>query len=156
KPSFATYPLHGADNLATDGVATPFKDGHTRQLPRLTSGPFFYQTHAESYLKAACPLTRPPITQPVISASACSLICPQGGIESYPRDAFLNDLVAEAEADIRGCLNNGAYNVQIDFTEGRLSVKLDPSKKLLHAFVDLNNRVLDRFTADQRQRIGVH
>src|SRR5215467_5238125 len=156
KPSFATYPLHGADNLATEGVVIPFKDGHTRQLPRLTSGPFFYQTHAESYLKAARPLTRTPIKQAVISASALSLIYPQGGIENYPQEAFLNDLVAEAEADIRGCLNNGAYNVQIDFTEGRLSVKLDPSKKLLRAFVDLNNRVLDRFTEDQRQRIGVH
>jgi len=156
KPSFATYPLHGAANLATEGVVIPFKDGHTRQLPRLTSGPFFYQTHAESYLKAARPLTRTPIKQAVISASALSLIYPQGGIENYPQEAFLNDLVAEAEADIRGCLNNGAYNVQIDFTEGRLSVKLDPSKKLLRAFVDLNNRVLDRFTADQRQRIGVH
>jgi 5-methyltetrahydropteroyltriglutamate--homocysteine methyltransferase len=65
-------------------------------------------------------------------------------------------LVAEAEADIRGWLDNGAYNVQIDFTEGRLSVKLDPSKRLLRSFIDLNNRVLERFNAEQRQRIGVH
>jgi 5-methyltetrahydropteroyltriglutamate--homocysteine methyltransferase len=156
KPSFATYPLQGANNLASDGVVIPFKDGHTRQLPRLTSGPFVYQAHAEGFLKAARPLTRTPIKQAVISASALSLIYPQGGIENYPRDTFLNDLVAEAEADIRGCLNNGVYSVQIDFTEGRLSVKLDPSKKLLRTFVELNNRVLDRFTADQRQRIGVH
>ena len=156
KPSFATYPLQGAGNLAPDGVVIPFKDGHTRQLPRLSSGPFAYQTHAESYLKAARPLTRTPIKQAVISTSALSLIYPQGGIEDYPQDAFISDLVAEADADIRGCLDNGAYNVQIDFTEGRLSVKLDPSKKLLHTFVDLNNRVLDRFTADQRLRIGVH
>ena len=40
KPSFATYPLEGAHNLTADGVVIPFKDGHTRQLPRLTSGPF--------------------------------------------------------------------------------------------------------------------
>ena len=156
KPSFATYPLDGANNLASDGVVIPFKDGHTRQLPRLTSGPFVYQTHADRYLRAARLLTRTPIKQAVISASALSLIYPQGGIGNYPQDAFINDLVAEAEADIRGCLDNGAYNVQIDFTEGRLSVKLDPSKKLLGTFVELNNRVLDRFTADQRQRIGVH
>ena len=37
-----------------------------------------------------------------------------------------------------------------------LSVKLDPSKALLNAFIDLNNRVLDRFTPEERQRIGVH
>ena len=156
KPSFATYPVQGAGNIAPDGAVIPFKDGHTRQLPRLSSGPFAYQTRAESYLKAARPLTRTPIKQAVISTSALSLIYPQGGIEDYPQDAFINDLVAEADADIRGCLDHGAYNVQIDFTEGRLSLKLDPSKKLLHTFVDLNNRVLDRFTADQRLRIGVH
>jgi 5-methyltetrahydropteroyltriglutamate--homocysteine methyltransferase len=46
--------------------------------------------------------------------------------------------------------------VQIDFTEGRLSIKLDPSGDLLRDFVALNNRVLDRFSADERARIGVH
>jgi 5-methyltetrahydropteroyltriglutamate--homocysteine methyltransferase len=40
KPSFATYPLVGLENLAPDGVVIPFEDGHTRQLPRLTAGPF--------------------------------------------------------------------------------------------------------------------
>ena len=128
KPSFATYPLHGANNLASDGVVIPFKDGHTRQLPRLTSGPFSYQTHAESYLKAARKLTQLPLKQAVISASARSLIYPQDGLKDYPQDAFLNDLVAEAEADIRGCLDSGAHNVQIDFTEGRLFVKLDVTR----------------------------
>ncbi len=66
------------------------------------------------------------------------------------------DLLREAERDIRQCLARGAANVQIDFTEGRLAVKLDPSKQLLRSFVDLNARVLDRFTADERSRIGVH
>src|SRR5215471_10721492 len=36
KPSFATYPIHGLDGLASDGVVIPFADGHTRQLPTLT------------------------------------------------------------------------------------------------------------------------
>src|ERR1700691_2555685 len=42
KPSFATYPI---DGLALDpgGVVIPFADGHTRQLPVLTAGPFRYQ-----------------------------------------------------------------------------------------------------------------
>jgi len=59
-------------------------------------------------------------------------------------------------ADIRSCFQNGAHNVQIDFTEGRLAVKLDPSKGLLQQFIDLNNRVLAHFSAEERQRIGVH
>jgi 5-methyltetrahydropteroyltriglutamate--homocysteine methyltransferase len=46
--------------------------------------------------------------------------------------------------------------VQIDFTEARLSLKLDPSKRLLHDFIALNNRVLEQFSAGERERIGVH
>jgi 5-methyltetrahydropteroyltriglutamate--homocysteine methyltransferase len=57
---------------------------------------------------------------------------------------------------IRGALTAGAATVQIDFTEARLSLKLDPTGGLLRNFVALNNQVLDRFTADDRQRIGVH
>jgi 5-methyltetrahydropteroyltriglutamate--homocysteine methyltransferase len=85
-----------------------------------------------------------------------SLLYPEDGLEGYPREAFLEDVVAEAEADIRSCLAAGAHNVQIDFTEGRLAVKLDPSKRLLHDFVALNNRVLERFGPAERERLGVH
>ncbi len=155
KPSFATYPLSGL-SLAPDGVVIPFADGHTRQLPRLTAGPFRYGVHAGSYTRAARGLTSRPIKQAVISASALSLLYPSTGIEGYPREAFVADLIDEAEADIRGALDAGAEAVQIDFTEGRLSLKLDPSGGLLRGFVDLNNKVLDRFTRDERQRIGVH
>jgi methionine synthase II (cobalamin-independent) len=155
KPSFATYPIHGLANLAPGGVTIPFKDGHTRQLPVLTAGPFRYATHAAAYLDAAKRYAHVPLKQAVISASALSLLYPQTGIPGYSREAFLEDLVSEAEADIRQCLDRGA-TVQIDFTEGRLSVKLDPSKALLDSFVDLNNRVLERFTAEQQKRIGVH
>jgi 5-methyltetrahydropteroyltriglutamate--homocysteine methyltransferase len=156
KPSFATYPIHGLANLAPDGVAIPFADGHTRQLPRLVSGPFRYKTHAASYLEAAKHYTRTPLKQAVISASALSLLYPQSGIPGYSRAEFLADLVREAEAEIRQCLVKGAYSVQVDFTEGRLSLKLDPSGGLLENFVKLNNQVLSRFSADERQRIGVH
>ncbi len=155
KPSFATYPIHGLANLAPGGVTIPFKDGHTRQLPVLTAGPFRYATHAATYLDAAKRYAHVPLKEAVISASALSLLYPQAGISGYSREAFLEDLVSEAEADIRQCLDRGA-TVQIDFTEGRLSVKLDPSKALLDSFVDLNNRVLERFTAEERRRIGVH
>ena len=48
KPSFATYPLHVAGNLAPGGVTIRFADGHTRQLPQLTAGPFRYRTYASS------------------------------------------------------------------------------------------------------------
>lgn len=156
KSSFATYPLAGLDNLAPDGVVIPFADGHVRQLPRLTAGPFRYGAYAGSYLPRAKKYATRPVKQAVIAASAISLLYPAEGLEGYSREQFLDDLVAEAVADIRSCFDNGAYNVQIDFTEGRLAVKLDPSKGLLQQFVDLNNRVLSHLTPEERQRIGIH
>src|SRR6516162_9792204 len=140
KPSFATYPLAGLAALASDGVVIPFADGHTRQLPRLTAGPFRYAQHADGYLQLARRYARVPVKQPVIAASALSLLYPADGIDGYPREAFLADLVREAAADIRGALDGGADSVQIDFTEGRLAVKLDPSGQLLRSFTDLNNQ----------------
>ena len=156
KPSFATYPLSGLTNLAPDGVVIPFADGHTRQLPKLTSGPFCYATHAATYLNAAHRCTQRPLKQAVISASALSLLYPEEGLPNYPRTAFLDDLTNEAVLDIRECLDAGAHNVQIDFTEARLALKLDPSSSLLNSFVNLNNRVLARFSDTDRFRIGVH
>ena len=156
KPSFATYPLAGLDTLAPDGVPITFADGHVRQLPVITAGPFRYGTHADAYLELAQPLTTKPLKQAVISASALSLLYPAGGIDGYSREAFLDDLVDEAERDIRQCLARGAESVQVDFTEGRLAVKLDPSKGLLADFIALNNRVLERYDASERARIGVH
>jgi 5-methyltetrahydropteroyltriglutamate--homocysteine methyltransferase len=156
KPSFATYPIAGLPTLAPDGVVIPFADGHARQLPRLTAGPFRYTTYASTYLGQAMRYAHVPVKQAVISASALSLLYPGGGIDGYPREAFLDDLVGEAVKDIRQCLDGGAHVVQIDFTEARLSVKLDPSKGLLRSFVDLNNRVLGHFTDEERARIGVH
>lgn len=156
KPSFATYPLAGLGNLSPDGVVIPFKDGHTRQLPQLVQGPFRYSTYAGTYLDRAKKFASKPVKQAVISASAMSLLYPAGGIEGYSHEQFIDDLVKQAINDIRSCLNNGAYLVQIDFTEGRLAVKLDPSKTLLKQFIDLNNEVLSHFTSEERQRIGVH
>jgi 5-methyltetrahydropteroyltriglutamate--homocysteine methyltransferase len=156
KPSFATYPLVGLENLGPDGVVIQFEDGHTRQLPRLTAGPFRYATHADTYLARALAIANVPVKQAVIAPSAISLIYPQDGIDDYSREQFIVDLVNEAEADIRRSLERGAYKVQLDFTEGRLSVKLDPSKQLLGQFIELNNRVLERFSDSERERIGVH
>jgi len=154
KPSFATYPVAGLA-LAPGGVTIPFEDGHTRQLPVLTTAPFRYATKAYVYLDGARGKTTAQLKQAVISASAISLMYPAEGMAGYSREAFLEDLVAEAASEIRGCLERGA-TVQIDFTEARLSLKLDPSGGLLDAFVDINNRVLDQLTEQERANVGVH
>ncbi|HEX3956085.1 MAG TPA: cobalamin-independent methionine synthase II family protein [Trebonia sp.] len=156
KPSFATYPIAGFQHLAPDGVIIPFADGHQRQLPVLTGGPFRYEVHAASYLRTALEYATVPVKQAVIAPSALSLLYPAADLDGYRRQDFLADLVAEAEADIRGALEAGAHVVQLDFTEGRLSLKLDPSGGVLDNFIALNNQVLERFSEAERSRIGVH
>jgi 5-methyltetrahydropteroyltriglutamate--homocysteine methyltransferase len=156
KSSFATYPLEGLSNLAAEGMRIDFQDGHFRQLPLLTSGPFKYSNYAVKYLKAAQKLTTKPVKQAVISASALSLIYPQNGIAGYTQAEFMEDLLNECEKDIRQCLEQGAYKVQMDFTEGRLSLKLDPSGGVLQHFINVNNQVFDRFTKEEQQKLGVH
>ena len=156
KPSFATYPIAGLTDLAPDGVVIPFADGHTRQLPRLTAGPFCYSAYTGDYVTQARGHTDLPLKQAVIAPSALSLLYPEDGIDGYPREQFIEDLTAECAKDIRSALDAGAAVVQIDFTEGRLACKLDPSRGLLRQFVALNNAVLDRFSEADRQRIGIH
>lgn len=168
--SFATYPLADtlagtglADNLAGDGqYFAIFTDGHHRQLPRLTGGPFRYKTYAADYLKEAIPMANKPLKQAVIAPSMLSLLYPlDGEIEGYTREEFLNDLVDECEKDIRLCFETGAERVSIDFTEGRLACRNDPNnpwtgRKMLDSFVELNNRVIDRFSPEERKDIGIH
>jgi 5-methyltetrahydropteroyltriglutamate--homocysteine methyltransferase len=156
RPSFATYPLAGLKALAPDGVIIPFADGHQRQLPVLTGGPFRYQAHAAAELRAALQYATAPVKQAVIAPSALSLLYPADGLPGYGREAFIADLLDEAEADIRGALEAGAHVVQLDFTEGRLSLKLDPSGSVLDDFIALDNQLLERFSDAERSRIGVH
>jgi 5-methyltetrahydropteroyltriglutamate--homocysteine methyltransferase len=156
KPSFVTYPLHGLSNLTGGGMNIAFADGHSRQLPLLTKGPFRYQNYAEQYLITAQKFTKYPVKQAVISASAISLIYPPDGIKGYPQSEFIDDLINECEKDIRQCLKRNAFKVQMDFTEGRLSLKLDPSGGVLKHFIALNNRVFNRFTKEEQKKIGIH
>lgn len=156
KSSFVTYPLEGLTSLSPDGVEIPFEDGHVRQLPVLTEGPFRYQNLAGSYVERAKRFTDRPVKQAVIAASAMGLLYPQSGIDGYDHDQFVADLVDQAAADIRSCFDAGADSVQVDFTEGRLALKLDPTGGLLQQFIDLNNAVFATFSAEERQRIGVH
>lgn len=153
---FASYCLHGAQNIAPDGLEIIFSDGHTRRLPRLTSGPFRYERKADSFLELAKKCTDLPLKQAVISPSALSLVYPNGGIEGYTRRQFTKDMLHEHVDEVRRCLDMGAHKVQIDMTEGRLSLKIDPSGELLESMVDLINTGLNNFSEAERQRIGVH
>src|ERR1044071_350342 len=154
--NFWTYCVHGLENTASDGFKIPFSAGHTRRMLRLTAGPFRYKRTADSYLDLAMSYAHVPVKQAVISPSALSLMYPPEAIPGYTREQFIEDLLREHEAEVRACLHKGAHKVQIDFTEARLAIKIDPSGNLLQSFIDLNNLALSRFTADERRRIGVH
>jgi methionine synthase II (cobalamin-independent) len=154
--NFWTYSVHGLVNTAPDGFRIPFTAGHTRRMPRLTAGPFRYKRYADGYLEVAKKYARRPLKQAVISPSALSLMYPAEGLPGYSREQFIDDLLAEHETEIRRCFQKGAYKVQVDFTEGRLAMKIDPTGHLLQSFVDLNNLALSRFTTEERQRLGVH
>ncbi|MBA2516978.1 MAG: hypothetical protein H0V22_06630 [Solirubrobacterales bacterium] len=168
--SFATYPITDtlagtglADNLAGDGqFFAIFDDGHHRQLPRLTGGPFKYKTFASEFVEKNKAIASKPVKQAVISPSMMMLLYPlEGEIEGYPREKFLDDVCDEVEQDIRQCFGAGAERVSIDFTEGRLANKNDSrnpwtGKDMLQDFIDLNNRVIDRFSPEERKNIGIH
>jgi 5-methyltetrahydropteroyltriglutamate--homocysteine methyltransferase len=154
--NFWTYSVHGLPNTAPDGFKIPFAAGHVRRMPRLTAGPFRYKRYAYEYLDVAVKYAHRPLKQALISPSALSLMYPADAIPGYSRDEFIEDLLSEHEKEIRGCLAKGAAKIQIDFTEARLAMKLDPTGELLTTFVDLNNLALSRFSAAERKIIGLH
>ena len=169
--SFATYPI--TDTLAGTGLAANlggtggqyfaiFADGHNRQLPRLTGGPFRYKAFASDSLKKSIKLATKPMKQAVIAPSMLALLYPLNEeVPGYTRAAFEDDLCNECEKDIRQAFAAGAARVSIDFTEGRLACRCDSRNPwtgagMLPHFIELNNRVIDRFTPEERTRIGVH
>jgi len=168
--SFATYPITDtlagtglADNLAGDGqFFAIFDDGHHRQLPRLTGGPFRYKTFASEFVEKNKGIAGKPVKQAVIAPSMMMLLYPlEEELDGYSREQFLDDVCDEVEKDIRQCFAAGAERVSIDFTEGRLANKNDSrnpwtNKDMLQEFIDLNNRVIDRFSPDERRNIGIH
>jgi 5-methyltetrahydropteroyltriglutamate--homocysteine methyltransferase len=154
--NFWTYSVHGLPTTAPDGFKIPFAAGHVRRMPRLVAGPFRYRRYADLYLDVAKRYASVPLKQAVISASALSLMYPAEPIPGYPRGAFIEDLLREHQTEVRRCLDKGAAAVQIDFTEGRLAMKIDPTGELLDSFIDLNNLALAGFSDEERSRIGVH
>ena len=85
--SFATYPI--ADTLAGSGLAPHlapggqyfaiFADGHNRQLPKVTGGPFHYNFYAGELVKKAVKMTNRPLHQAVIAPSMMYLLYPLDG-----------------------------------------------------------------------------
>lgn len=168
--SFATYPI--TDTLAGTGLADTlgpggqffaiFADGHGRQLPKLMKGPFTYKNFASDALKKSIKFANKPMKQAVIAPSMLALLYPlDEEVDGYSQKDFEEDLCNECEKDIRQAFDAGAERVSIDFTEGRLATREDPRNPwtgagMLPHFIELNNRVIDRFSEEERAKIGVH
>jgi methionine synthase II (cobalamin-independent) len=168
--SFATYPI--ADTLAGTGLAPSlgpggqffaiFADGHGRQLPKLERGPFAYNFYAADTLSKSLPYANKPMKQAVIAPSMLALLYPlKDPVEGYTREDFEAAVIDECERDIRKAFEAGASRVSVDFTEGRLATREDPRNPwtgagLLPHFIELNNRVMERFSAEERANIGIH
>ena len=154
---FAHYCLHDSSSYSNKGFTVYFKDGHKRVFsPHLSKPPFKYEQTADDFLKFALKYANVPVKQAVISPSMLSLVYPPEGIENYTHEEFINDLIEQHVTEVKQCLELGAHKVQLDFTEARLSLKLDPSGELLTSFVDLINKCLTHFTEEEIQKIGIH
>ncbi|EGC32825.1 hypothetical protein DICPUDRAFT_92524 [Dictyostelium purpureum] len=177
KISFIGYPIFGSNQFNGDGsvyfdrkderksvdpnvaVSIDFLDGHSRHIPKLNGKnlPFRYARYASDFVKEALPnCGGVPYKQAIISPSALMLVYPSDPIEGYSRDQFIGDLLNECEKDIRQCFEAGASFVQIDATELRLSLKLDPSGSLFNAMIGLIATLLSRFSEAELQKIGIH
>jgi 5-methyltetrahydropteroyltriglutamate--homocysteine methyltransferase len=154
--NFWTYSVEGVGNTKPDGFKIPFLAGHVRRMPRLTEGPFKYRRYADWYVLEAQRYAHVPVKQAIIAPSALSLMYPEESLPNYPREVFIEDLVGEHVTEIRRCLQAGAQVVQIDFTEARLAIKIDPTGELLASFIDLNNLALSHLSSAERARVGVH
>ena len=99
--------------------------------------------------------------QAVIAPSMLALLYPlEDEVTATRARSSRTDLANECEKDIRQAFAAGAERVSIDFTEGgwpRATIRATRGRaRLLPHFIELNNRVIDRFTAEERKNIGIH
>lgn len=133
-------------------------------LPRAVLGQpgYFDGLVAADTLAKSIKFATKPMKQAVIAPSMVALLYPLNEeVSGYPRAQFEDDLSAEYEKDVRRAFDAGAARVSIDFTEGRLATRADPRNpwtgaQMLPHFIDLINRVLDRFSPEERAWIGIH
>src|ERR1700744_5460227 len=155
--SFATYAI--TDTLAGTGLADHLAGSGGQDFAIFADG---HKRYAADTLKKSITMAHTPMKQAVIAPSMLALLYPlDEEIPGYTREQFEADLIDEFEKDIRQAFAAGAARVSVDFTEGRLATRNDPrnpwtGRNILPHFIELNNRVMDRFTAEERSRIGVH
>ena len=159
--SFATYPITDtlagtglADNLAGDGqFFAIFDDGHHRQLPRLTGGPFRYKTFAAEFVEKNRAIATHPVKQAVIAPSMLMLLLPARGgaprllARAVPRRPLRRVREGHPPAASRPapCASRST-SPRAGWPTRTTRATRGPASNMLQDFIDLNNRVIDRFT----------
>jgi len=128
--NFWTYSVHGLENTAPDG----FQDSRSRQVHgpakchASPKGPFRYKQYADAFMETAMRYAHVAGEAGDHLASALSLMYPAEGIPGYSREAFIDDLLERARKRRSAAASQGPRTrFQIDFTEGRFAVKIDPT-----------------------------
>ena len=107
-----------------------FADGHHRQLPRLTGGPFKYKTYAADTLKKSIKYATQADEAGRDRARRCSRCSTRSRTRCRATRASSSRKTSRTrrEKDIRQAFDAGAERVSIDFTEGRLATRNDPAQ----------------------------
>jgi methionine synthase II (cobalamin-independent) len=162
--SFATYAI--TDTLA--GTAWPTTSPATaastsRSSPTATTAscpadrrPVPLQDLRRRHAGQVDRLRAKPMKQAVIAPSMLALlVSAQRRGRGYPRERVRGGPRLRVREGHPRAFDAGAARVSIDFTEGRLATRADPRNPwtgagMLPHFIELNNRVLERFTAEER------
>ncbi|MBN9098515.1 MULTISPECIES: hypothetical protein [unclassified Pseudonocardia] len=151
----AAYDPRTATGLPTEPVGSlpaGVVDGHGRQLSKHAAGP----------VTRSMPHATDPVEQAVIAPSMLALLHPsKDPVGGCSREEFEAALVDECGQDIRPASAAGAGRVPVILTLGRLATRESPRNPWTGAglpphFVELNNRVMARFTAGERVTIDIH
>ena len=152
KPSFATYPVAGLDDP---------RAGRRRRSPSRTATP------ASCRVLTDGPVPLPDVRRPYLAAAQAPCDAPGQagrdlGVGAQPAlPGRRHRRLPARGVPRRPRRRGGGRHPRLRSTRARtasrstsprarLSLKLDPSGGLLDDFVDLNNRVLERFTAEER------
>lgn len=148
---FALYPIQDAEKSFRfgEGLTISFEDGHSRRLPLLVRRPKFTASSVGPFREAKRLVPRRRLKAAIISPSALALAY-QKDVPGYPKDAYVEDVLAYLEADAKALLRAGASHVQVDVTEAPIFHQL-AGRDGVKQVIDLNNELLARLPRSKAQ-----
>ena len=160
--SFATYPI--TDTLAGTGLAeffAIFDDGHHRQLPRLTGGPFRYNVPRPSSSTKA--IATHDVKQAVIAPSMLMLLYPlEGELDGYYAASSSSTTSAtrsrrtSASASRPARCASRSTSPRAGWPTRTTRATRGRTRTCSTSSSISTTAVIDRFSPDERRNIGIH